>query len=873
MAQDDITKYQEMLKELLCSDPASIKKKIDQSNILKKTTSYWNDSVKKFLNDMESFLDNYGQTEDQEHNAGYSFIYEDNFVKPNKNQSEVKYLEARSDENLEVLRNSSQLDFTIDKGKTDTLKWSQIKKYITRLLMPMYARNVEIEDLDRDFWVIGQNLSLLNELLSNFGFKFLKDLLQELTGLWDNIYRIWQAIQYLNIKFKDTNFNEKIHVIINMDKIINSYSNNVNFLGQKSITTSFVNEFISQNDFFNKTQEELIELLCNKESSPIYFECDYIKRDIVTILRNIYERNFAFLAFGGKNENLWNIFSLSYDTTSNLPGFSYTDKEKICPKSSNKTIRMEHLWISFISSGKKVVTYNHNNFGNLQKILDYDVEIDMPFAIDNNNSLYEDYIRINKPFPHLLKIKSSSSGEMRKDISKEANLIVKADSLQLVGDYPCIDGFYGGNWHKDGRGIYPTVDSGQCYVSDSTGFITVKNCFLTKFSSSDMISISHQINGQTKYDNRYSFDFGLSSINLRYNPGRIKGQDIEVITTKDCTDDSVTKITPSIEPDYLSIGYAIKTKSAKYLRILKKKSSDTPVENYRSTFGMIADPNETKVSDNIREGDNFITIKVKSKETDGESSLCNSNFTSKGYYMIQTNKLNKVKGKSKTVLDTIKNRLLLEYSDLSNNDYKFVLTYYNVFLDHNNKNVGQHFSNLFLVSKKNNNLSVTLLYEIDFPLSFFNGSSMNQQLKADRGGSRAIINGFFPFYGGNWHGNTGCKIKINSLNISNLKNYSLDTTFYLTGGGKSIYEITYKLIASDGNQQFSRVSTKCRGLVPYTYTDRENPSYSHYGWNKKDYYYGVMNDSTQYVQTYKDTHERLNTTEPWANSGDGWPEW
>ena len=72
-----------------------------------------------------------------------------NPVKPEKNQSNQKYLEVRTDPIDSVLENGKKIDFT-----------NVFNNYI-RLLMPQYARRVEVEDLDRNFWVIGQVLSLL----------------------------------------------------------------------------------------------------------------------------------------------------------------------------------------------------------------------------------------------------------------------------------------------------------------------------------------------------------------------------------------------------------------------------------------------------------------------------------------------------------------------------------------------------------------------------------------------------------------------------------------------------------------------------------------------------------------------------------------
>ena len=63
-----------------------------------------------------------------------------------------------------------------------------------RLLMPKYLRSVEVEDLNRNFWVIGQVLSqLLYYLFDPEGVlcKTLKGLAEEIEEMWNNIEYLW----------------------------------------------------------------------------------------------------------------------------------------------------------------------------------------------------------------------------------------------------------------------------------------------------------------------------------------------------------------------------------------------------------------------------------------------------------------------------------------------------------------------------------------------------------------------------------------------------------------------------------------------------------------------------------------------------------
>ena len=68
----------------------------------------------------------------------------------------------------------------------------EFNKYL-RLIMPMYLRNVEIEDLNRNFWVIGQTCAAIATFLFDPNGplnSLLRGILDELIQLWDNIYML-----------------------------------------------------------------------------------------------------------------------------------------------------------------------------------------------------------------------------------------------------------------------------------------------------------------------------------------------------------------------------------------------------------------------------------------------------------------------------------------------------------------------------------------------------------------------------------------------------------------------------------------------------------------------------------------------------------
>lgn len=75
--------------------------------------------------------------------AGWRFDV-DPWVKPNENASGISYTATRGKDAIkEVLQNEANLQFTNEK-----------EDLVVRLLMPKYSRRVEVEDLNRNFWVI-----------------------------------------------------------------------------------------------------------------------------------------------------------------------------------------------------------------------------------------------------------------------------------------------------------------------------------------------------------------------------------------------------------------------------------------------------------------------------------------------------------------------------------------------------------------------------------------------------------------------------------------------------------------------------------------------------------------------------------------------
>jgi len=63
--------------------------------------------------------------------------------------------------------------------------------------MPQYGRRVEVEDLNRNFWVITQTIAAISAYLFSEDSplpKMLEGLLRETTEIWENIIYLWTGI-------------------------------------------------------------------------------------------------------------------------------------------------------------------------------------------------------------------------------------------------------------------------------------------------------------------------------------------------------------------------------------------------------------------------------------------------------------------------------------------------------------------------------------------------------------------------------------------------------------------------------------------------------------------------------------------------------
>lgn len=163
----------------------------------KDRSQHWNESFDKLLEVYWSYFVDQGKIDSTnitvkdlvEANAGYSFdnTKEERWVVPWHNINNDTYAEVRNNDKIvRILNDDKYLQFT----------HNLFTKYI-RLLMPEYKRVVEVEDLDRNFWVIGQVLTGILAFLfdQDSPIKQLIDgSLDEITQLWENIFYLWIAL-------------------------------------------------------------------------------------------------------------------------------------------------------------------------------------------------------------------------------------------------------------------------------------------------------------------------------------------------------------------------------------------------------------------------------------------------------------------------------------------------------------------------------------------------------------------------------------------------------------------------------------------------------------------------------------------------------
>lgn len=234
---------------------------------LERKTEHWNKSFDKLIetfNDMVVEDKQIGESiftinDITAANAGNSFRGGE-WVKPWQNINGYDYAEVRgNDKSTEALNNPEFLQFT-----------HRIFDKFIKLLMPEYKRVVQVEDLNRNFWVIGQILAAILEFLFNDDnpYKDVFDgILDEIAQLWENLLYLWIGFIAISQKkqVEDVQFivmRAPADDIRNFEKRDGAMTHMINLVSSREIP-SLLNSFKSKIDFLKDiyTNSTIVVLL------------------------------------------------------------------------------------------------------------------------------------------------------------------------------------------------------------------------------------------------------------------------------------------------------------------------------------------------------------------------------------------------------------------------------------------------------------------------------------------------------------------------------------------------------------------------------------------------------------------------------------
>ena len=204
-----------------------------------------NEAIVSGINtDEQKFQISYSDTQFYSINGSYvNFkVVSEPWVVPWYNIDGDSYSRVRdSDKKISTLTNKEQLNFTRKQvGET---------KFI-RLIMPKYKRKVEVEDLDRDFWVIGQVIDGISITLfdDNGPLKsIIEGILKEIGQLWENIIYLWLALALLSKKKTYDQTHSEVVILS-----YNEYNNHLKYDNFNEINTSIENCTNELNYLINK---------------------------------------------------------------------------------------------------------------------------------------------------------------------------------------------------------------------------------------------------------------------------------------------------------------------------------------------------------------------------------------------------------------------------------------------------------------------------------------------------------------------------------------------------------------------------------------------------------------------------------------------
>lgn len=323
--------------------------------------------------------------------AGYTFN-DGPWVKPQYNVDGELYRNVRGkDKILSVLKSSQNLQYTVSQNQNP--HW-------LRLLMPEYLRYVEVEDLNRNFWVIGQTIAALSAYLFDDDSpinEVLKNLLNEIAQLWQNIMYLWAAAAALSKQDYYETFhietvllpNNSIEHYIKFDNFENSnnsiYSENnwdVNWEEIKSRLNYLVNSYSKQNLI-------LIPVIKTNNYKHNYYQTE-IYPGIMIYNRNLDK--WAIIQFDLKidaeeyqeriyaireNEETYDYyFPLSTDVSTinktNFFGMIYTDINIDVPDNPEETF-LDYFFLSVYDRGSQVLYNCDSSIGGNRQLDTYEL--------------------------------------------------------------------------------------------------------------------------------------------------------------------------------------------------------------------------------------------------------------------------------------------------------------------------------------------------------------------------------------------------------------------------------------------------------------------------------------------------------------------
>lgn len=280
-------------------------------------SDFWNESVIDAIDYFKTQVETYNPQEyiygsyniemlKRYSDAGATFngpLQNTHWVEPFTNLNNYTYNAVRNadeiDQNIYALNNNSYLNFTrTQEHRAD--KW-------LRLIMPTNVHHVEVEDLDRNFWVISIILSVISAYIfdeSSPLINMLEKIMDEITQLWENIGFLWTTLAALTQKK-----GQKIHVEVM--PMPNDYFNNYRKFDDFDAPIATI-------DFYNgNTWKEVADRFD-------YLRYKYPNQDLVVlpIIRAFnYQRDwykaeyYPYILFFTTNDNSWHRANIKYNRT------------------------------------------------------------------------------------------------------------------------------------------------------------------------------------------------------------------------------------------------------------------------------------------------------------------------------------------------------------------------------------------------------------------------------------------------------------------------------------------------------------------------------------------------------------------------------